>query len=128
MSAEYNIAFQEFMNMNLSTSEQHKNLTIVQQVSTKVAECSPYEPDPTLSNIVNGIVAQDDVNVHEYDSVGHMSMQKMIGKPVLSISFSRKDKAKTFAMHIVLRTISYVQTLLPSLKPKMSSERLINCS
>ena len=96
MSAEYNIAIQEFMNMNLSTSEQHKDLTKVQQVSTKVAECSPYEPDPTLSNIVNGIVAQDDVNVHEHDSVGHMIMQKMIGIPVFSISICRKDKAKTF--------------------------------
>ena len=57
------------MNMNFSTSEQHKELTIVQQVNAKVAECSPYA---TLRNIVNGIEAQDDVNVHEYDSVGHM--------------------------------------------------------
>ena len=77
--------------MNYSTSEQHKDLTKVQQVSTKVAECSPYEPDPTLSNIVNGIVAQDDVNVHEHDSVGHMIMQKMIGKPVFYIILQKRQ-------------------------------------
>ena len=87
MSAEYNIAIQEFMNMNFSTSEQHKDLTIVQQVSTTVADCSPYEPDPTLSNIVNVIVAQDDVNFHEYDSV-HMIM-------------TEKTRQKPLALHMV---------------------------
>jgi len=35
------------------------------------------------------------VNVHEYDSVADKIIQKMIGQPVFTFSFSRKDKAKS---------------------------------
>ena len=50
---------------------------------------------PKLRNVVNGIVAVQDVNEHEYDSVADKIIQKMIGQPVFTFSFSRKDKAKT---------------------------------
>lgn len=50
-------------------------------------------PDSSLRNIVNGIVALDAVNVHEYDSIGQAVMHKMIGQPIFK-SFSRKDKAR----------------------------------
>ena len=47
-SAEYNIAIQEFMNMNFSTSEQHRDstkaredrdLVDLEKISTKLTEC-----------------------------------------------------------------------------------------
>lgn len=46
---------------------------------------------------MNGVVAEGDVNVHEFESVGRNIMDKMIGQSVFSLSFKRKDKAKTLA-------------------------------
>jgi hypothetical protein len=40
-------------------------------------------------------MAHDGVNVHEYGSVRQKIIHKMIGEPVFSMSFSRKDKAIT---------------------------------
>jgi len=58
---------------------------------------SPFSRDPTLRNIVNGVVAEGDVNVHEFESVGRKLIDKMIGQAVFQISFNRKDKAITLA-------------------------------
>jgi len=104
ISAEYNIAMQEFTDLSYTTSEQHKDLTEarmkrdlgdIEKIGTKLAECSPFSTDPSLQNIVNGVVATEDVTVHEYDSVARKVMQKMIGQPAFTFSFSRKDKVKT---------------------------------
>ncbi|KAG1696934.1 Alpha-N-acetylgalactosaminidase [Nymphon striatum] len=102
--SECNIAVQEFNDLAYTTSEQHKNLTGARierdvsdllKISAKMTSCSPFSSNPALRNIVNGIVAIDDVNVHEYDSVGKDIIVKMIGQPVFSFSFKRKDKAMT---------------------------------
>ena len=104
ISAEYNIAMQEFANLSYTTSEQHKELTDTRKkrdisdlskINTKLSGFSPFSSDPSLRNIVNGVVAQEGVNVHEHDNVGRLIMQKMVGKPVFTLSFSRKDKART---------------------------------
>ena len=101
ISAEYNIAMQEFTDLSYATSEQHKDMTEarmkrdhsdLEKISTKR---SPFSPDPSLRNVVNGVVAVQDVNVHEYDSVADKIIEKMIRQPVFTFSFSRKDKAKT---------------------------------
>jgi len=39
----------------------------LEKIGTKLAECSPFWTDPSLRNIVNGVVAAEDVTVHEYD-------------------------------------------------------------
>jgi len=104
ISAEYNSAMQEFTNLSYTTSEQHNDMTEarmkrdlgdLEKISTELAGCSPFSTDPSLRNIVNGVVAAEDVTVHEYDSVARKVMQKMIGQPAFTFSFSRKDKAKT---------------------------------
>jgi len=41
--------------------------------------CSPFTPDPSLRNVVNGIVAVPDVNVHDYKSVDIKNIEDMIG-------------------------------------------------
>ena len=46
---------------------------------------------------MNGVVADGDINVHEFESVGRNIMDKMIGQSYFSIAFKRKDKAKTLA-------------------------------
>lgn len=106
VTAEYNMAMQEFANLSYSTSEQHKELTDarmkrdsndLQKISDKLVGFSPFAPDPSLRNIVTGVVAQDGINVHEYKGVGSTIMQKMVGQPVFTYSFSRKDKARTLA-------------------------------
>ena len=104
ISAQYNAAMQEFTNLSYSTSEQHKELTSarmsrdlldLQKISSKLIGCSPFSPEPSLRNIVNGVVAHELVNVHEYEEVARAIMHNMIGKPVFTFSFRRKDKAIT---------------------------------
>ena len=68
-----------------------RDATDLEKISLKLAECSPFSPDPSLRNIANGIVAQECVNVHQYESVG----QSIIHHPVFTVSFGRKDKAIT---------------------------------
>ena len=56
---------------------------------------NPFSEDPTLRNIFTGVVANDDVNVHLYETVGMPIVQSMQGRPIFQISFKRKDKVKT---------------------------------
>ena len=42
----------------------------------------PFSPDPSLRNIITGVVAQEDVNVHEFDIIGNEIIKKMAGTPV----------------------------------------------
>ncbi len=104
ISAQYNAGMQEFTNLSYSTSEQHKELTSarmsrdlldLQKISSKLIGCSPFSPEPSLRNIVNGVVAHELVNVHEYEEVARAIMHNMIGKPVFTFTFRRKDKAIT---------------------------------
>ena len=95
---------QESTNLSYTTSEQYNDVTEarikrdfgdLEKITIKLAGCSPFSTDPSLRNIVNGVVAAEDVTVHEYDSVARKVMQKMIGQPAITFSFTRKDKAKT---------------------------------
>ena len=104
ITSEYNIAMQEFTNLSYSISEQHKDLTEarmkrdatdLEEISAKLVAWSPFSPDSLLRNVVIGAVADDGVKMHEYKSVGCKIMQKMIGQPAFTFSFSRKDKAIT---------------------------------
>lgn len=66
----------------------------LEKISSKLVGCSPFLPDPSLRNVVTGIVAQDGMNIHEYESVGRNTMHKLIGQPAFAFSFSWKDKAR----------------------------------
>ena len=72
VTSEYNSAMQDYTDLAYTTSPQHKESTEVhikrdasdlEKMHTKITTCSPYTADPTLRNIVNGIVAGSDVNV-----------------------------------------------------------------
>ena len=106
VTSEYNNAMQEFTNLLYKTSEQHKESTEARmkrdtadlsKIISKLSACTPFSADPSLRNIVNGIVAASDVNVHEYESVGKKVVEGMVGQPAFTFSFKRKDKTKTFA-------------------------------
>lgn len=51
--------------------------------------------DPSLRNIVTGVVAKDDVNVDDFQSVVKKVIEKMTGQPVFTYTCKRKEKAKT---------------------------------
>jgi hypothetical protein len=103
ITSQYNHAMQEFNELSYTTSEQHKEATQarvqrdssdLENLKTSLAVYSPFSQDPTLRNIVNGVVADGDVhNVHEFESVGRNIMDKIIGQSVFSIAFKRKEKA-----------------------------------
>ena len=104
ITSEYNNAMQEFNDLTYTTSEQHRESTEarmkrdhsdLEKIKEKLSTCTPFSPDPSLRNIVTGIVAKEDVNVHEFETVGSEIVEKMVGKPVFGISFKRKDRAKT---------------------------------
>lgn len=104
VSSEYNIALQDFNNHSFTTNEQHKEGTEarmkrdqsdLEKLKEKLNSCSPFSADPTLRNIVTGIVAEDGVNVDDFQTVGRQIIEKMIGQPVFTYTCKRKDKAKT---------------------------------
>ena len=63
----------------------------------KLSTFKPFSLDPSLRNIVTGVVTKEDVNVHEFQTVGNEIIVKMVEKPIFGISFTRKDRAKTLA-------------------------------
>lgn len=71
---EYYSAMQDFNSLSYTTSEQHKefsetrikrDLSDLAKLNSKLDFCTPFPLDHSLRNIVNDIVAKDDVNVHE---------------------------------------------------------------
>ena len=67
----------------------------METIPAKLESCSPFSTDPSLRNIVIGIVAGEDVDVHKYEKVGKGVMDRMLGQPVFPHSFKRKEKATT---------------------------------
>ena len=71
---------QDFTNLAYATSAQRKDSTEsrikrdasdLEKIRTKLEACSPFTSDPTLRNIVNGIVAGQGENVPYFESVGN---------------------------------------------------------
>ena len=78
ITSEYNVAMQEFTNLSYTTNEQHKESTEarkkrdavdLEEINSKPEAWSPFSTDPSLRNVVTGVVAEEAVNVHEYESV-----------------------------------------------------------
>ena len=104
VTSEYNSAMQDFTDLTYTTSPQHKDSTLarikrdasdLEKIRIKLAACSPFTSDSTLRNIVNGIVAGPDVNVHAFESVGNKIIEDIIGKSAFTYKFKRKDRAQT---------------------------------
>ena len=104
ITAEYNKAMQELNTLCYTTSEQHKDLASarlkrdvldIQKFKTKLVSSSPFSHDSSLRNVVHGVVANPNVNVHESELTGWRFSENMIGQPVFTYSFKRRDKAIT---------------------------------
>ncbi|KAH3772023.1 hypothetical protein DPMN_173354 [Dreissena polymorpha] len=72
---------------------------------TKITNCPHYTADPTLRNIVNGIVAESDVNVHAFQKVGNNIMRDIKGKSDFDYKFKRKDRAKTLGNSFAVKSL-----------------------
>ena len=95
---------QDFNEITYTTREQHKDSSAsrierdtldISKIYAKLSTCSPFSDDPSLRNIINGIVAKKDVNVYEYEDVGTNVVHYMIGQNIFSFAFKRTDKVRT---------------------------------
>ena len=98
------MTMQDFTNLTYTTSPQHKvstearikrDTSDLEKIQTKLAGCSPFTSDTTLRNIVNGIVAGSEVNVHAFESDGNKIIEDIIVKSAFTYKFKRKDRAQT---------------------------------
>ena len=48
------------------------------KLKQKLLDCNPFDKDSSLRNVVTCVVANDDVNVHDYEAVGKAIVQKMV--------------------------------------------------
>ena len=105
--SEYNQYMEEFTGLAYSTSEQHTDTSSTkmnrdhedtEKVLAFLKDFYPYSyTDDSLHNIVSGVEADDNVNVHEMRSIGQKIVNDMDNKDVFTYSFSRRDKAKTMS-------------------------------
>jgi len=86
----------------------------LEKILLKLAACSQFTSDPTLRNIVSGIVAGPDVNVHDLESVGNKIIEDMIGKSAFTYKFKRNDQAKII-VNISVVKIAPDRTIDPAL-------------
>ena len=112
ITSEYNVAMQEFTNLSYTTTEQHKDSTEartkrdavdLEEINSKLEAWSPFSPDPSWRNVATGVVAEEAVNVHEYESAGCRINHKMKGQPAFTFSFSRKDKTVTLGQQSTIK-------------------------
>jgi len=100
--SEYNIALQDFNRHAFSTSVQHKEVTEARmkrdlaKLGKKLESYSPFSAGhPSLRNSITGVVADDNVDVDEFCTVGQKLIDTLIGQLVFIYSFKRQGKAKT---------------------------------
>ena len=97
--AEINFTMQELTGTLYQTSEQHKescsnrkkrDIEDTFKILAALKEWNPFSQDLTLHSIVNGITADDKVNVRKAKDVGQAIIESMVGKNVYELSFVRK--------------------------------------
>lgn len=123
VSSSYNDAMQGFTHQSFVTSEQHKEATTsrikrdhedVEKIADKLKTFSPFSDEVSLSNIITGVNANEDVNVHNLFTIGSETVAKMEGQPVFSFSYKRTMKAKTLASTRAVR-VAEDRTIDPAL-------------
>ena len=100
ITAKYQQAMQEINNLRYSTSKQHKDLTKARLEKDKddlkiikdiLKSCSTFSENPSLRNIVNGVIANLNVAVHEFEFIGKKLNDNMVGQPAFTTYFKLKD-------------------------------------
>ena len=103
----YNMAMQDFNNLTYTTSDQHKETTDARlnrdihdlvKINSRLIPFTPFSEDRSLRNIVTGIKAPSDTNVHEYKAVGMNIINIIVSHAAFQYSFKCKDMAKTLGL------------------------------
>ena len=101
----YNMAMQDFNNLTYTTSDQHKETTDARlnrdihdlaKINSRLIPFTPFSEDCSLRNIVTGIEAPSDTNVHECKAVGMNIITTMVSQAAFQYSFKCMDRAWTF--------------------------------
>ena len=107
VTAMYNMAMQDFNSLTYTTSDQHKEtkdaclnryIHNLAKINSRLIPFTPFSEDRSLRNIVTGIEAPSDTNVHEYKAVGMNIINTMVSQAAFQYYFKRKDRAKTFEL------------------------------
>ena len=93
----------------MSLLKQRRKGVDLEEINSKLEAWSPFSPDPSLRNVVTGVVAEEAVNVHEYEYVGCRIIRKMKGQPAFTFSFSRNDKALTLGQQSTINIAADLQ-------------------
>ena len=102
VTAMCNLAMQDFNNLTYTTSDQHKETTDARlnrgthdlaKINSRLIPFTPFSEDRLLRNIVTGIEAPSDTNVHEYKADGMNIINTMVSQAAFQYFFKRKDMA-----------------------------------
>ena len=89
VTAMCNLAMQDFNNLTYTTSDQHKETTDARlnrgthdlaKINSRLIPFTPFSEDRLLRNIVTGIEAPSDTNVHEYKADGMNIINTMVSQ------------------------------------------------
>ena len=106
VSSAYNYAMQEFCDMRYTTRQQHKEATAarinrdkddLKKLAPVLELYTPFSEETALRNIITGINADDNVNVHDLFTVGKDIVNKLEGHSIFTYSHKRNMKVKTLA-------------------------------
>ena len=98
---------QDFNNLTYTTSDQHTETTDerlnrdihdLAKINSRLIPFTPFSEDRSLRNIVTGIEAPSDTNVHEYKEVGMNIINTMVSQSAFQYYFKRKNRAKTLGL------------------------------
>ena len=104
---EMSNAMQEVTATQRTTSDQHiessegrssKDASDSLAITSFLAERNPFSGDPSLRNIVTGVVADSDVDVTEAEEKGLAILKSMKGKSAAELSFKTSDQVKTLRL------------------------------
>ena len=110
--AQYSVVMEELTQIGYNSCVHHKDLTDARMkrdlrdgdlLAAKLTEFSPYATDSILHNIIIGVVAAKNINVHELFSVEQSLVQKLQGKQVFKFAFKRRDIVTTLATSCDIR-------------------------
>ena len=107
--ASVHLAMQDLIGVVHETSIQHqetgetgveRDRSDIWKIIHFLRNRSPFSPDSTLRNIVNGMVAPENVKVDKAKEIGQEILQKMSGKLVKDFVFKRSDQAVTLSTKV----------------------------
>ena len=132
--AEMSNAMQEVTATQMTTSDQHiessegrssKDASDSLAITSFLAERNLFSGDPSLRNIVTGVVADSDVDVTEAEEKGLAILKSMKGKSAAELSFKKSDQVKTLG-HKNSKTGNNEK--LPTVDPQLLFQRCLTGS